>query len=193
MTSASTRRTLVLGGARSGKSQWAEWELNDAGSVDYLATAAGRDDADWADRLALHRERRPRHWRTVESVAVARLLRDADRPLLIDDLGNWVARTIDEVGEWVGPLTRFRQASDELEAAWADFGGTALLVSNEVGSGIHPETRAGRVFQDEMGRLNARLARHADEVVLLVAGIPTWIKPRTPRPSEPHDRTGDKP
>jgi adenosylcobinamide kinase/adenosylcobinamide-phosphate guanylyltransferase len=193
MSKADTRRTLVLGGARSGKSQWAELELSGAGSVDYIATAAPRDDADWAERLALHRQRRPHHWRTVESLTLVGLLRGADRPLLIDDLGNWVARTIDAVGEWDGPLTRFRQATDQLESAWSDFGGTALLVSNEVGSGIHPETRAGRVFRDELGRLNARLARAADEVVLLVAGIPTWIRPRTSRPSEPHDRTGEKP
>jgi adenosylcobinamide kinase/adenosylcobinamide-phosphate guanylyltransferase len=145
-------------------------------AIDYVATAAARDDADWAERIALHRQRRPSGWRTVETLDLAGLLSAAQTPMLIDDLGNWVARTIDQTGGWDGDLSRYRAEVDRLVAAWSSCRGRVVLVSNEVGSGVHPESRAGRVFGDELGRLNAQLAAHTPEVVLLVAGIPTWLR-----------------
>jgi adenosylcobinamide kinase/adenosylcobinamide-phosphate guanylyltransferase len=172
-------RTLVLGGVRSGKSNWAEQQLDAAASIDYIATAAARDDSDWAERITVHQQRRPAGWRTVETLDLAAVLASPVRPVLIDDLGNWVARTMDETGGWDGDLTGFRAAVDRLVAAWSGCAGRVLLVSNEVGSGVHPESRAGRVFRDELGRLNAMVATQSDEVVLLVAGIPSWLRSYT--------------
>lgn len=176
----------MLGGVRSGKSSWAEQQLAGHARVDYLATAAERDDADWARRIDEHRERRPAHWRTVETLDVAAALAAPAAPLLVDDLGNWLARTIDRTGGWDGELSGLRAAAAELVSAWQDCPGRVVLVSAEVGSGIHPESRSGRIFADELGRLNTALAAQADEVVLVVAGLPLWL--RTPHePPEQHE------
>jgi adenosylcobinamide kinase/adenosylcobinamide-phosphate guanylyltransferase len=169
-------RTLVLGGVRSGKSHWAELQFVEVDALDYIATATARDDDDWAERIALHRERRPHHWRTVETLDLAGILSDPSTPRLIDDLGNWVARTIDATDGWDSDLAGFRDAAEALVSAWTKHTGRVVLVSNEVGSGVHPESRAGRIFRDELGRLNALLAAAADEVVLVVAGIPMWLR-----------------
>ena len=175
----------MLGGVRSGKSSWAEQQLAGHARVDYLATAAERDDADWARRIAEHRQRRPAHWRTVETVDVAAALAAAPAAaLLVEDLGNWLARTIDRTGGWDGELSGLRAEAAQLVSAWRECPGRVVLVSSEVGSGIHAESRAGRIFADELGRLNTALAAQADEVVLVVAGLPLWL--RTP-PEEPSD------
>jgi len=181
------RRTLVLGGARSGKSSWAERQFDECAEVRYVATAAERDDADWAERIALHRARRPAHWRTVQTLDLAGVLESVRAPVLIEDLGNWLSRTIDDTGGWDGHLAGLRQRADELVRAWQRCSGTVVLVSNEVGSGVHPATRAGRVFSDELGRLNTALAADADEVVLVVAGLPLWLRPPPSRPADPED------
>lgn len=172
----------MLGGVRSGKSSWAERQLSGHARVDYLATAAERDDADWARRIEEHRQRRPVHWRTVETLDVAAALAAPAAALLVEDLGNWLARTIDRSGGWDGELAGTRVAAAELVSAWQHCPGRVVLVSNEVGSGIHPESRAGRIFADELGRLNTALAADADEVVLVVAGLPLWLR----RPPEQH-------
>jgi len=180
-------RTLVLGGVRSGKSRWAERALADAAAVTYLATGRPSDDADWAERVALHQQRRPAHWRTLESLDLVReLSADDDAALLVEDLGNWVARTIDETNGWDDDLDAFRGASQRLVQAWRATNRRVILVSNEVGGGVHPESRAGRIFRDEVGRLNAEIAEHTEEVVLVIAGIPQWLR----RPSGT-DRTGE--
>lgn len=172
------RRTLVLGGVRSGKSSWAERQFEEHSGVRYVATAAERDDDDWAQRIAVHRRRRPAHWRTVQTLDLAGELESADGCVLIEDLGNWVSRTIDDTEGWDGNLTGLRTRADQLVRAWRNCAATVVLVSNEVGSGVHPPTRAGRIFSDELGRLNTALAAEADEVVLVVAGLPLWL--RTP-------------
>jgi adenosylcobinamide kinase/adenosylcobinamide-phosphate guanylyltransferase len=176
------RRTLVLGGMRSGKSSWAESQLLHHSQVDYVATAAARDDADWAERLAQHQRRRPPNWRTVETVDLPSVLAKPHVPLLIDDLGNWVSRTMDATGGWDGDLTRFDTEAGLLVDAWGHSPSRAVLVSNEVGNGIHPSSRAGRIFVDVLGRLNASMAAASDEVVLITAAIPQWL--RRP-PTEP--------
>ena len=171
------RRTLVLGGVRSGKSAWAERQLADAPLVDYVATGAERlDDPDWVERVELHRARRPAHWRTLPTLDLPSVLVAADVPMVIDDLGNWVVRTIDDTGGWQHDLQPFRARCSELRAAWEKTAGRVVLVSSEVGSGVHPESRSGRVFADELGRLNTALAATADEVVLIVAGLPLWLR-----------------
>ena len=168
--------TLVLGGVRSGKSSWAESQFADAPAVTYVATAAREDDALWRHRVAAHQSRRPAHWRTVETLDLAGQLLRPSGPTLIDDLGNWVSRVVDRTAGWNGELDAFRAMADELATAWAKTAARVVLVSNEVGSGVHPPTAAGRIFADELGRLNAMLAASADEVVLLVAGLPLRIK-----------------
>jgi adenosylcobinamide kinase/adenosylcobinamide-phosphate guanylyltransferase len=187
---AARRRTLVLGGMRSGKSSWAEQQLAGHPQVDYLATAAERDDADWARRIAEHRQRRPGHWRIVETLDLAAALAAPAAALLVEDLGNWLARTIDRTGGWDGDLSGLRTEAAELVTAWRACPGRVVLVSNEVGSGVHPESRAGRIFADELGRLNTALAAEADEVVLVVAGLPLWL--RTPPEQRPDERLSDE-
>lgn len=177
MNSATAYRTLVLGGVRSGKSRWAEEQFRAEEVVEYIATAAGTDDQDWALRVSAHRDRRPHSWLTRETLDLSAVLRaDAHNPRLVDDLGNWVARTIDITLGWDGDLSGFQAAADELVQAWSNYTGRIVLVSNEVGYGVHPPTRAGRLFQDALGRMNTELAAAADEVVLVVAGIPLWLK-----------------
>lgn len=176
-----TARTLVLGGVRSGKSRWAELALPQDGPVTYVATGYPSDDADWAERVAAHQARRPASWHTVESLDLTTLFgsADDDDALLVDDLGNWVARTLDATDGWNGDRSEYRRLADALVASWRESPRRIVLVSNDVGGGIHPESRAGRVFQDEMGRLNTACAEHADEVVFVIAGLPQWLKRTT--------------
>ncbi|PPK63072.1 bifunctional adenosylcobinamide kinase/adenosylcobinamide-phosphate guanylyltransferase [Actinokineospora auranticolor] len=176
-----TPRTLVLGGARSGKSAHAEGLLTGDGPVDYLATAR-RDPADteWSARIADHVARRPAHWRTVEVPARAdlparlRAARPDDPPLLVDDLATWLTGVLDDVGWTRGPEAA--EARVDLAAAVAACPARLVLVSAEVGLGVIPSTRAGRIFRDELGALNAAVAAHCAEVLLLVAGIPLRLR-----------------
>lgn len=167
------RRVLVLGGARSGKSAYAEALLAGEAAVTYVATAPPRaDDAEWAQRVRAHVARRPTAWRTVETGDAAGVLRAAAGPVLVDDLGLWLTRLLDATNGWneVGPAVD--AAFDELDAAWRSVRGTAVLVAPEVGSGVVPAHRSGRVFRDLLGTLTVRLAAGADEVVQVVAGLP---------------------
>ncbi|CAG6395675.1 bifunctional adenosylcobinamide kinase/adenosylcobinamide-phosphate guanylyltransferase [Streptomyces cocklensis] len=178
------RRTLVLGGARSGKSAEAERRLATFPEVLYVATGGTRDgDADWADRVALHRERRPAGWRTLETRDLVPLLADASGPpLLVDCIGLWLTDVLDTEDAWDdeawhnGAARRVRARADELAAAWRATRRTAVAVSNEVGSGVVPATSAGRRFRDELGRLNAAMASESDHVLLLVAGLPLRLR-----------------
>ena len=174
-------RTLVLGGIRSGKSQWAEEAIADglpAGqAVHYLAPGpAGHDDAAWAHRIAQHRGRRAAHWSTIETDDIAtQLRRSPDMPTLVDDLGTWLTGELDRSNAWDGGSVA--AAVDEVLAAVGDFASPLVLVSPEVGLTIVPATASGRRFADELGSLNQRLARLCDRVVLVVAGQPIPIKP----------------
>jgi adenosylcobinamide kinase/adenosylcobinamide-phosphate guanylyltransferase len=173
---------LVLGGSGSGKSAEAEWRLAAEASVTYVATGPrpGPGDAEWAARVAAHRERRPAWWRTVETgtepAALARELGRADGAggaLLVDSVTTWLAAAMDECGAWDGsPAAAGRLAGlvGELVAAWRQTRGYVVAVSDEVGLSIVPPSRAGRIFRDELGSLNQRLAADADEFVMMVAG-----------------------
>ncbi|HVH22047.1 MAG TPA: bifunctional adenosylcobinamide kinase/adenosylcobinamide-phosphate guanylyltransferase [Pseudonocardia sp.] len=172
-------RTLVLGGTRSGKSRHAELLLPADQPVRYLATARrDPDDAEWTARLDAHRRRRPAGWRTVEDPDVAGLVRAGGDPLLVDDLATWLTRVLDDEGAWdastVPAAVTGRTA--ELVAAVRAAPGRVVLVSAEVGLGVVPSTRAGRLFRDELGALNTDLAAVCDEVLLLVAGLPMRLK-----------------
>ncbi|MFC5951807.1 bifunctional adenosylcobinamide kinase/adenosylcobinamide-phosphate guanylyltransferase [Pseudonocardia lutea] len=174
-------RTLVLGGTRSGKSGYAEALLPADAPVRYAATARRRpDDLEWEARIARHAARRPACWTTVEDPdLVAELARGG--PLLVDDLATWLTGVLDDCEAWEAPATPpgVEDAVATLVEAVRRAPGEApcVLVSAEVGLGVVPATRAGRLFRDELGALNAALAEVCDKVVLLVAGLPLRLKP----------------
>ncbi len=166
------RRVLVLGGTRSGKSAWAERRLSGR-PVTYVATAPGRPgDAEWAARVDAHVRRRPADWRTVETGDVAGALRAARSPVLVDDLGLWLARLLDDRSAWDEPDAVFGPALVELVAAYRTAPADVVVVAPEVGSGVVPEHRSGRLFRDLLGTATAALAAASDEVVQVVAGLP---------------------
>lgn len=155
--------TLVLGGVRSGKSEVAERLATALGDdVTYLATGTATD-GDMAGRIALHRARRPPTWRTLEVgvslPAALAALAPVEGPVLVDSLGTWVAGCDDLAADVDGLL----------DALGGRLGPT-VVVSEEVGLGVHPATALGRRFADELGALNRRVAEVADDVVLVVAG-----------------------
>ena len=172
------RRTLVLGGARSGKSAHAEQLLAAEPGVVYVATAPPRpDDGEWAQRVQAHVQRRPASWATRETADVAGLLAEVAEPLLVDDLGLWLVRQLDDAEAWDGPVpAAVEQACDALVQAWAARRGTAVLVAPEVGGGVVPGTASGRRFRDLLGALTARLAAGSDDVVQVVAGLPRSLR-----------------
>ncbi len=173
------RRTLVLGGARSGKSVEAERRLLAFPEVLYVATGGTREgDEDWAQRVALHRERRPAGWRTAETCDLVPLLAEPATapPLLVDCLALWLTHAMDEVGAWddasweAGGRRALRERCDALVAAVRETRRRLVAVSNEVGSGVVPATPAGRRFRDELGRLNAAFGAECEQLLLVVAG-----------------------
>ncbi|KUI29177.1 adenosylcobinamide kinase/adenosylcobinamide phosphate guanyltransferase [Mycobacterium sp. IS-1742] len=172
-------RTLVLGGIRSGKSQWAETEIAAAaqnGPVRYVATGASPGaDVEWAARVAAHRLRRPGAWVTTETADVPGALRDGPGvATLVDDIGGWLTAEMDRCDAWNGGSPT--AGIDALVAAVATFAAPLALVSPEVGLTVVPATAAGRRFADELGALNQRLAATCERVVLVVAGQPITVK-----------------
>jgi adenosylcobinamide kinase/adenosylcobinamide-phosphate guanylyltransferase len=172
-------RTLVLGGVRSGKSALAEQLLAAQPHVTYVAAGGSRaDDAEWQQRVALHRARRPGSWRTVETTDLTACLRAADGAVLVDCLGTWLTALLDRHGIWAGgTLAPVEAEMEELVATWRTLRVPLVAVSNEVGSGVVPATAAGRLFRDLLGRLNATVARESETVLLTVAGIPVPLRP----------------
>ncbi|HEV7647979.1 MAG TPA: bifunctional adenosylcobinamide kinase/adenosylcobinamide-phosphate guanylyltransferase [Actinophytocola sp.] len=174
------RRTLILGGARSGKSAHAEGLLTDAPAT-FVATARqDPDDAEWTARIAEHVRRRPPAWDTVElpdPTGLAPFLATATGRVLVDDLATWLTALLDDANAWTGgDLDPVRQKCDELVTAVSASPADVVLVSAEVGLGVVPATRSGRLFRDQLGALNAALADRCTDVVLLVAGIPLRLR-----------------
>ena len=246
---AGPHRTLILGGARSGKSTEAELRLAAEPSVTYLAagpwaatqtgatetgatqtgatqaaaavaavelptggpTTGGRGpaasdadagralqpgsvsarvwtgpdgepDSEWAQRVRRHQARRPRWWRTVESLDIAASLRQEGGAVLIDGIGTWLAAVMDEVGMWAGDPPRAGAAAellgariDDLIDAWRQTTAIVVAVTDEVGFGLVPPYPAGRVFRDQLGWLNQRLAAESEVNLLVVAGRVTTL------------------
>ena len=167
------RLTLVLGGARSGKSRFAEELVLESGFEPvYLATAEPFDD-EMAARIAEHRTRRGTGWRTVEEPLdlVGALIRESapGRAVLVDCLTLWLTNLM--VGQR-DPAAEH----DRLIAALGSLRGALVLVSNEVGQGVVPERAMARAFVDQAGKLHQSLAARADAVILLVAGLPQRLK-----------------
>jgi adenosylcobinamide kinase/adenosylcobinamide-phosphate guanylyltransferase len=162
--------TLVLGGARSGKSAYAERLIGEHGL--YLATAEAGDE-EMAERIRAHRERRSAGWKTVEEpLDLAGALErdaDADGPVLVDCLTLWLSNLM-AVGRDVE--TETRRLTDRLRTLPCP----VVLVSNEVGLGLVPATPLGRAFRDHAGRLNQRMAAAADRVIFVAAGLPLTLK-----------------
>ena len=163
--------TLVLGGARSGKSAFAE-TLAHAPDRVYVATATAGDD-EMRERIAHHRARRGEGWRTIEEPLelVAALAREATtgRAVLVDCLTLWLSNLMHAERD-VEAQTR------ELVACLREARGAVVLVSNEVGLGLVPDAPLGRRFRDAQGRLNQAVAGVADDVVFIAAGLPLWLK-----------------
>lgn len=179
-------RTLIIGGARSGKSAYAEQLAHDAGKeVIYIATAQA-NDAEMQARITHHRARRGQAWHTVEEplalgVAIARWSAPG-RLILIDCLTVWLsnllfseARDFPEVGTVVPPECFDRERPSFLDAI-ERAGGELVIVSNEVGMGIVPLGAVSRWFADEAGRLNQAVAARCERVVLVAAGLPLKLK-----------------
>lgn len=169
---------LVLGGARAGKSTFALRLAEDhAGedTVTFIATAEALDD-EMARRIARHREERPPHWVTIEEpYDLDRALIHAldSRVVLIDCLSlfvsNWLLR---------GEDSKLESTCQSFLATVRSQTQTLICVSNEVGLGLVPDNPLGRIFRDLLGRVNQQFAEAADEVYLLVAGLPLRLKPR---------------
>jgi adenosylcobinamide kinase / adenosylcobinamide-phosphate guanylyltransferase len=152
--------TLVLGGARSGKSAVAERLVSSSAAVTYVATGVATDD-DMAARIEVHRQRRPSSWSTIEVLGpdLADALRGVSGTLLLDSLTTWVASA-----------PSFSVDMAKLQSALLERDGDSVVVSDEVGLGVHPSTSAGRLFRDALGAVNQSVAEVADDVFLVVAG-----------------------
>jgi len=179
-------RHLILGGARSGKTNHAIALATDLAAarrlpVVYVATAQALDD-EMRQRIDLHRAQRPQSWQTVEAPsALASALRAQPQAILVVDcltlwLSNALLSDFDEA-QPNAPLRRWDEERSSLLSWLPDHRGAALFVSNEVGSGIVPASALARRFQDEQGRLNQQVAALCDSVTLVVAGIAMAIKP----------------
>lgn len=166
---------LVTGGVRSGKSFHAETLVVAEPNVTYVAPGpTSDDDPEWRERVATHRSRRPGHWTTIETADLEGAVTMAEGAVMIDCLGTWVTSLIDELDGWDNTyddwIPTFNERVERAAAAVASHEPTVVVVTNEVGMGIVPEHRSGRLFRDLLGRVNQRFAMECDEVILVVAG-----------------------
>jgi adenosylcobinamide kinase / adenosylcobinamide-phosphate guanylyltransferase len=191
------RRTLIIGGARSGKSTEAELRLAAEPHVTYVAAGPwrswtgpdGEPDTEWAARVARHRARRPSWWQTAETLDVAGQLQQSDAVLLVDGIGTWLAGVMDAAGLWDSrwregdtagvahphPADVVRTEIDRLVDAWRQTAAPVVAVTDDAGSGLVPAYPAGRIFRDELGWLNQRLAAESELVLHVVAGRVTAL------------------
>jgi adenosylcobinamide kinase/adenosylcobinamide-phosphate guanylyltransferase len=163
---------LVLGGARSGKSRYAEHVLTTLPPPWTFVATAEAGDTEMAERIALHRTRRGKDWQTVEAphdLAAAVAAQAADAPVLVDCLTLWLSNRMLAGAD-------IEAETAHLETALAGRQAPVVLVSNEVGFGIVPDNALARRFRDLQGRLNQRMAARANRVVLMVAGLPLTVK-----------------
>jgi adenosylcobinamide kinase/adenosylcobinamide-phosphate guanylyltransferase len=164
------RLILVLGGARSGKSRFALELFAEAPEPRFFIATAEALDGEMAARIEHHRAERDGRWRTLEApLDPASVLPEAGGPVVLDCLSLWLTNLMAAERDHMSETER-------LLAAIAGHPYPVVLVSNEVGLGLVPETRLGREFRDALGRMNQTVAAHADQVVLMVAGLPLTFK-----------------
>jgi adenosylcobinamide kinase / adenosylcobinamide-phosphate guanylyltransferase len=168
------RSLLIIGGARSGKSRYAQRLAETSGDPPVLIATAQAGDAEMAARIARHAVERGPSWTVVEepialAAALAREARE-DRIVVVDCATLWLSNLMLQKADLEG-------ATGELAGVVARLGGPAIFVSNEVGQGIVPENRLARAFRDAQGRLNAALAAACEAAVVVIAGIAVQIKP----------------
>jgi adenosylcobinamide kinase / adenosylcobinamide-phosphate guanylyltransferase len=172
-----SRTTLILGGARSGKSSFAQRLAEDSGHEKVFIATARALDEEMGDRIRLHQDNRGADWRLrEESIALAEAIRAEAAPtrvLLVDCLTIWLTNLMVEGAD---PEDRQRSLLDAIREAR----GPLLLVTNEVGQGVVPDTPLGRAFRDAQGRLNQSVASVCDAVILVAAGCPVLLKPAPP-------------
>jgi adenosylcobinamide kinase / adenosylcobinamide-phosphate guanylyltransferase len=187
--------TLVLGGARSGKSRYAQSLCDSSSGVIYIATAVNdANDHEMGERIGRHRADRPAEWQTVEEpLDLSRAVREApvEAALLIDCATLWISNLMWKFSERPGAeqeklilaevdelIEAVRRRAEKAIAAGA--AGEVVIVSNDVGGGLVPEHPVARAFRDLQGFANQRLAQAADTVVFIVAGLPLRLKPGAP-------------
>ncbi len=164
--------TLVLGGARSGKSRYAEWLIETYPPPwIYVATAEANDE-EMAERIAAHSDRRGSDWQTVEvphALVDALTAEPAGAAILVDCLTLWLCNLMERGADIESQIAALKETL-------ANRTGPTVLVSNEVGLGIVPDNALARRFRDLQGRLNQDLATQAARVVMMVAGVPVPVK-----------------
>jgi adenosylcobinamide kinase / adenosylcobinamide-phosphate guanylyltransferase len=168
--------TLVLGGAQSGKSYYAQQLASHFESVTFIATAR-RTDAEMRKKIARHRRERPMAWRTIEApLDLHKTIRSESRKadvILVDCLTVYVANVIRARKKSKRyPKEYIEAVCDAIRASKA----AVVAVSNEVGSGVVPAYRSGRIYRDLLGQMNQKIAQIADTVILMVAGVPVILK-----------------
>jgi len=171
-------RHLVTGGARSGKSSYAEACAAKFAEVTYIATGGTRaDDVEWQQRIATHRQRRPAHWATLETTDLTEALRagTSTTALLIDCIGLWLTARLDAAEAWGRETDEAMRAQvmrniDDLVAAVQTCPAPVIIVTNEVGMDLVPADPGGRLFRDFLGITNTRLAAICDPATLVIAG-----------------------
>lgn len=166
--------TLVIGGARSGKSRHAERLVTaNPAPWTYVATAEAYDE-EMRERIAAHRLQRGEGWSTIDApIMLPDMIREGSgAPMLVDCLTMWLSNLMLSDRDLIS-------AVDNLETALAERAAQTVVVTNEVGHGIIPDSALGRAFRDEQGRLNQRIAARAGTVVFMVAGLPMIVKDET--------------
>lgn len=173
---------LVLGGARSGKSDWAQSELEKTGEdVLFVATATPGDE-EMRSRIEKHRASRPAHWQTLEApmhLGEAILENNSAPWVLVDCITMLASNVMFSLPEPIDEAEYQQAMQKEIEAliaAWEKQDASWMLISNEVGLGLVPPNALSRFYRDELGRANQRLAKAATKVVFLVVGIPMVMK-----------------
>lgn len=167
-----TKIILILGGARSGKSAYAEKIVEDLGGGTYLATSRVWD-AEMAERVQTHQARRNELWATIEEpIHIHPLIKATDKPMLVDCLTLWLSNLMEEE-------CNIDVETNKLCAALSAANQDVVLVSNEVGLGIVPDNALARRFRDHAGKLNQAVAQIADRVVFIAAGLPLTMKDET--------------